>query len=400
MTQRYVFVTDELPRLGAAGHLALNAAILRWLRELGHEVVVLLVGARLAAPVERYGLAPVAGPRIRALGDRVAVLPGSAAGVIARGLARRLPAGLAARLRGARHQADAVLGSFASPEDIAWCVDYIATYRPDAVLVDTIFRAGLLHAPELRGVNSVLIAHDVFHRRHAALVAAGYRVRPAVLSRADEAAWLCGARYITAIQPEEARLLQAMCPMQHVFTMVAPALPCPPAGAERIAGRLVFIGSANLPNLDGLRWFFREVWPLLAGRGVTLDLAGDCGAALGQVPLGVFRLGRVAELAPVLHRAALAVAPLQVGSGLKIKLLDYARHGLFTVATPVSLEGFAPDPAAPFGAAADANGFTEAVLRHLENPPDARMALDYVTRHYGLETSFAALGKAISASSF
>jgi len=348
--------------------------------------------------VERYGLAPVAGPRVRAVGDCVAVMPGAAAGVLARGLARRLPAGVAARLRGARHQADAVLGSFASPEDIAWCVNYITAYRPDAVLVDTIFRAGLLHARELRKVNSVLIAHDVFHRRHAALVTAGYRVRPAALSRADEAAWLCGARHIAASQPDEAALLRAMCPMQNVFTAVVPALPCaPPAGTERIAGRLVFVGSANLPNLDGLRWFFREVWPPLAGRGVTLDLVGDCGAALSQVPLGVNRLGRVAELAPVLHRAALAVAPLRVGSGLKIKLLDYARHGLFTVATPISLEGFAPDKAAPFVMAADANGFTEAVLRGLEAPPVRQAALEYVTRHYGMEASFAALGRAIAA---
>ena len=386
-----------MPRAGAAGHLATNVAIVHWLRELGHEVVVLLVGARLTAPVERYGLAPVAGPRVRAVGDRVAVLPGAAAGVVARGLVRRLPPALAARLRGARHQADAVLGSFASAEDIAWCARYVAAHRPDAVLVDTIFRAGLLHARELRGVNSVVIAHDVFHRRHAALLAAGYRVQPAALSRGDEAAWLCAARHIAASQPDEARLLQAMCPMQNVFTAVVPALPCPPpADAQVIAGRLVFVGSANLPNLDGLRWFFREVWPLLAGRGVTLDLVGDCGAALGQVPLGVFRLGRVAELAPVLHRAALAVAPLLVGSGLKIKLLDYARHGLFTVATPVSLEGFVPDPAAPFVAAADAAAFTEAILRRLEMKREAAPALDYVARHYGLGPSFAALGRALS----
>ena len=52
---RFAFVTDELPRPGTAGHLALNFAIIEWLRGLGHEVEVVLVGRRLPRPVERYG---------------------------------------------------------------------------------------------------------------------------------------------------------------------------------------------------------------------------------------------------------------------------------------------------------------------------------------------------------
>jgi succinoglycan biosynthesis protein ExoO len=318
------------------------------------------------------------------------VVPASAGGV-----ARAV---VPARLRGARGGTDAVLGAFASAGDLAWCGRYIAQAQPDAVLVDTMFRAGVLALPELAGVNSVVIAHDVFHRRHRALVTAGYRVRPAALTREDEAGYLCRARHIAAIQPEEAALLAAMCPGANVFTAPMPALPCPrPAGLRVIPGRLVFVGSAALPNLDGLRWFFDEVWHLLAGRGISLDLAGDCGPALRQVPMGVTRLGRVKNLAPVLHRAALAIAPLRVGSGLKIKLLDYARHGLFTVATPASLAGFAADKAAPFLPAADAGAFARAILRGLAEPGPPAAALDYVAAHYGVAASFAGLAEALSA---
>jgi succinoglycan biosynthesis protein ExoO len=394
---RYVFITDELPRPGFAGHLALNFAILSWLRQLGHEVVVLLVGARLAGPLEHYGFAHVVGPQVVRLGGRLAPRsPRTAARILARALLRLLPARLAGRVRGATHGANTVLGSFAAAPDLAWCGKYVARARPDAVLIDTIFRAGLLAEPGMSNVNSVIIAHDVFHRRHQALTSAGYAVRPARLTRADEAAWLCGARHIAAIQPDEARLLAAMCPIQNVFLTPMPAIPAPPPpGQMRLPGRLVFVGSAALPNIDGLRWFLSDVWPLLQGRGITLDLVGNCAATLPRTPAGVARLGRVADLAPVLHRACLAIAPLRVGSGLKVKLLDYARHGLFTIATPASLEGFAPDAQAPFISANGPAAFAQAILHALDTPPPPGPALDYVARHYGQTASFAALGRAL-----
>ena len=167
-----------------------------------------------------------------------------------------------------------------------------------------------------------------------------------------------------------------------------PATGCPPPPATlRLPRRLVFVGSASLPNLDGLRWLFTEVWPLLRGHGVTLDLIGDCGAAFPALPDGVARLGRSTNLAPLLHRASLAIAPLRIGSGLKIKLLDYARHGLFTVATPASLEGFATAPDAPFIEARGPDAFARAILRQLAVLPPWQNALAYIARQYSAATS-------------
>jgi succinoglycan biosynthesis protein ExoO len=387
---RYAFITDELPRPGFAGHLAMNFAVVSWLRDLGHEVVVVLVGARLALPVVRYGVATVVGPRVRGVaGLVVAGSPLAVSDVAARAVLRRL------RVR--RPGADAVLGRFMTAAEVRWCADYVLRTRPDAVLVDTIFRAGVLAVAGMAAFNSVVVAHDVFFRRHAALASAGYRVQPVVLSQDDEAAWLCGARHIAAIQPEEAGILAGMCPAQNVFVAPMPALPCPPPSGVLPPGRVVFMGSASLPNLDGLRWFFDEVWPLLPAGRVALDLVGDCGAALRSVPAGVRRRGRVADIAPVLHGAALAVAPLRVGSGLKIKILDYARHGLHTIVTPASLAGFAPDAAAPFTVAADAAGFAAAILQHVDRPPAPGLACDYIGRHYGVAASFAALRLALRA---
>jgi succinoglycan biosynthesis protein ExoO len=247
----------------------------------------------------------------------------------------------------------------------------------------------------------VIVAHDVFHMRHLALASAGYRAHPAVFSREMEARLLDLADAVAAIQPDEAALIQKMVPEKLVVSAPMPALPCPRVpGTERLADRLVFVGSDSLPNLDGLRWFFAEIWPRLrTWRGtLTLDLIGTCGKALPALPEGVNRVGQVKNLAPFLHRASLAVSPLRTGSGLKIKMLDYARHGLTTVATPASLQGFPADDEAPFIAAGDAIAFTNAVAAQLRtNRPGTaeRRALDYVTRHYSVERSFSGLATAL-----
>ncbi len=404
---RFAFVTDELPRPGSAGHLAFNHALISWLRGLGHDVVILSVRARLRLPVERYGFGPMVGRGLVSWRGRVfAGSLGGLAGVLGRLGVGLLPAGLAGAVRRRGRRAaygvvDSVLGAFVSPEQIEWCAARLARLKPDAVLVDTVFRAPILSHALVAEFSSVIVAHDVFFMRHLALVSAGYRVHPAVLSREMEARLLDLASAVAAIQPEEAALIQRMCPDKPVFSAPMPALPCPRVpGTERLTDRLVFVGSDSLPNLDGLRWFFAEIWPRLrTWRGtLTLDLVGTCGKALPALPEGVNRVGQVKNLAPFMHRASLAISPLRTGSGLKIKMLDYARHGLTTVATPTSLQGFAADDEAPFIAAGDAIAFTNAVASQLRsNRPGSaeRRALDYVTRHYGVERSFAGLATAL-----
>jgi len=404
---RFAFVTDELPRPGSAGHLALNHAIVDWLRIGGHEVTVLLTRPRLHWPVARFALAEVAGPEIGTWRDFVFLKnPAAAMAILARQALGRLPSGLANKLQrkmGRRRYrgVDAVLGAFISPAQSAWCAARIRRMVPDAILVDTIFRAPLLREPGLQDFNSVMGAPDLFYRRHRAMSAAGYRVYPPSLPRELEAELLSAGKAITAIQPDEEAEIGAMCPKQFVGIATLPALPCPaPPGQRKYPGRLVFVGSDTLPNIDGLRWFFAEVWPGLSALhpGVTLDLVGDCGAAIGRLPPGVQRLGRVKNLAGILHRSALAIAPLRVSSGLKIKILDYARHGLITVMTPESLQGFAADADAPFIVASDAAAFSREVAAKLAagGDADAERAFDYVGRHYNAEASFSGLRAALN----
>ncbi|HQT85610.1 MAG TPA: glycosyltransferase family 4 protein [Acidiphilium rubrum] len=350
---------------------------------------------RLPLPVMRLAkggpFASVLGPRLVQTGRFLtAAEPRAAGAALARAV---LPGRLWRGGRQARGN-DVVLGAFISDDEAAWIGARIAAAPPDFILIDTMFRTRLLDRPELQGMRAVVVTHDLFHRRHAALKMAGYRVEPATLTRQDEAVLLDRAGAIVAIQPEEAAFLRDMCPDRPVITVPMPAATQPrPQGVRRDPDRLVFVGSDTLPNLDGLRWFFDAIWPgLRAARPqIALDLAGDCGIAIGRMPPGVRRLGRLADLAPALHGAALAIAPLRTGSGLKVKLLDYARHGLWTVATNEARTGLACDSRPPIFVADHPATFGATILAALAQQPIEADALAFISRHYAAAQIFAPL---------
>lgn len=402
---RFAFVTDEAPLPGRAGHLAVNHGIIAHLAAQGHAVDVILTRARLPAPV-LDATALLASGRVQVLGAGVRqdgmVLRATLRGVlpiVARGLIDRMPARLARAIRRQRHGADAVLGAFPSEASVAQAVRQIRDRAPQAVLVDTIFRVPVLAALGAARPRAVLVAHDLFHRRHAGLSERGLLLSPARLTAGDEAELLRQADAIAAIQPEEAEAIQALVPAVRVFVCGHPVTPVPrPTGRPRPRDRLVFLGSSSAHNMDGLRWFLAACWPaLVAARpALRLDVVGSAGPALRAVPQGVHVLGRVDDLRPALHGATLAIAPLLAGSGLKIKLLDAAAHGLLTVTTPVGAEGLAPAPDLPF-VVADQAGFADGVLAALDRPDSDDLALRYCARHYGPDRTYAALRAELAA---
>lgn len=107
----------------------------------------------------------------------------------------------------------------------------------------------------------------------------------------------------------------------------------------------VFVGHfRHDPNLDGLSWFVHEAWPHVRARhaNARLTVIGSYPSpavhALGHVP-GVDVLGYVPDLDPHLDRAAVAIAPLRFGAGMKGKVADAMAAGLPVVTTPTGVQG-------------------------------------------------------------
>ena len=369
MPARIAYVTDQIPRPDRAGYLAYNHGLIQALATRGNDVTLVLVGTRLAWPVADVAAffdparVRAIGPGLVRVGSRVVLKhPRTAAQALARGLVRSMPGAVGERLRqgsiAMRHgQVDGVLGLYLS-DDQARQAAALAD-GADIVMVDTIFRAAVLrHLRRTR--RRAIITHDVFSARHAMLSGKGLKLIPASLTEAEEAAWLAEAELLVAIQAAEAAVLRQLAPAARVVVAPMPAAAVPrPAGTPREAGRIAYVGSVAPHNVDGMRWFLAEVWPRLVARapGIRLDVCGTVGNALGDPPPGVTLHGMVDDLAPILHRACLAIAPLRAGSGQAIKVIAYASHGLVTVTTPAGADGYAAAHGAPLEIADGAEEF-------------------------------------------
>lgn len=97
---------------------------------------------------------------------------------------------------------------------------------------------------------------------------------------------------------------------------------------------------------DGLLWFRREVYPRIraAVPQVRWRLVGPGASSrvrqLGGVD-GIEVVGYVRDLKPLLDEARVAVIPLHVGGGIRMKLLDLMAAGVPTVSTSLGARGLA-----------------------------------------------------------
>jgi glycosyltransferase involved in cell wall biosynthesis len=109
---------------------------------------------------------------------------------------------------------------------------------------------------------------------------------------------------------------------------------------------MVFTGKMDYrPNVDAMLWFCREVLPLIQRQypNTSLAIVGQRPhaklAQLGELP-GVRLTGWVEDIRPFIAGAAVYVAPLRVGGGTRLKLMQAMAMGACVVSTPLGAEGF------------------------------------------------------------
>ena len=159
---------------------------------------------------------------------------------------------------------------------------------------------------------------------------------------------------------------------------------------------LVFTGGLDwYPNRDAMRYFCREIWPLLQPRpdGLALGIIGG-----GRDPVleriaahdPAIRLqGFVADLRPALREAAVFVCPMRDGGGTKLKILDAMAQGVPVISTSLGCEGLEAVPGEHLLVADAPREFAGAVARLHGNPGEqnrlARNALELVRSRYSYD---------------
>jgi glycosyltransferase involved in cell wall biosynthesis len=111
--------------------------------------------------------------------------------------------------------------------------------------------------------------------------------------------------------------------------------------------KLSFFGSLfYYPNLNGLEWFFKYVWPIISDRlpQASIDILGDISTLGGSLDemrkiRGVHIHGFVEEIDPWIAKSSALVVPLLIGGGTRIKIIEAWAKGLPVVSTSIGCEG-------------------------------------------------------------
>jgi polysaccharide biosynthesis protein PslH len=149
----------------------------------------------------------------------------------------------------------------------------------------------------------------------------------------------------------------------------------PPAGPPE-PDTVIFFGAHNyFPNADGLRFLFAEIWPLvLAARpSVQLRIVGPLPPAdiVALQPPNVAFEGYVTDIVAEVGRAAVAIAPLRIGGGTRLKIVEAMALARPVVATSIGAEGIEVQHDRHLILADAPRNFADAVLRMLTQPAEA-----------------------------
>lgn len=129
---------------------------------------------------------------------------------------------------------------------------------------------------------------------------------------------------------------------------------------------------ATVPNVDGVLYFLREIWPRIAAvrpdaRFIIVG-ANPAPAIRAHAGPGVTIVGPVDDLRPHLSAAAVVVVPLRLGSGTRLKILEAWAMARPVVSTALGAEGLDCVPGRDLLIADDPSGFASSVLRVLGDP--------------------------------
>lgn len=263
------------------------------------------------------------------------------------------------------------------------------------------------------GVPVVLDEHNVesevldrmAHGERTRLRRAYNRAEARAYRRLEDDAWSSVAACLATSERDAATVRQrvANVPVQVVPNGVDPEYFAPataPVRAERYS--LVFTGLLSYrPNLDGVRWFVDEVLPLVRRRrpGAVLRVVGagtpdELAQAAGP---GVEVVGRAPDLRPYLAGAACVVAPIRMGGGTRLKVLEALSMARPLVSTTVGCEGIDVRDGTHLRVADDPQRFADAVCDVLDQPAEAGRMGEAGRRLVSAEYSWASSGDRLRA---
>lgn len=292
-----------------------------------------------------------------------------------------------------------------SPKEAGAALDDLLASEPcDVVLFESVKVAGHRVPERVRVViDQHNIESEIVRRtfeQERSPIRRGYSWLEWCALRPREIARCRRADLILVTSERERRILQEHLPDRAIRTVpngVDVETFRPAETACEVPGRIVFTGAINYyPNTHGVLSFAQQCWQQIkaAVPNASWEIVGmdppPAVQRLGELP-DVTVTGTVPDVRPHLAAAEVAIVPLAIGSGTRLKILDAWAMGKAVVSTSLGCEGLDARPGEHLLVADGADQFVAAVVTLLRDAAQ-RSAIGaagrrFVEEHYSWQQS-------------
>lgn len=286
-------------------------------------------------------------------------------------------------LRLARGKSD-ILTTFTLVEMQDALNELLSEDQYDAVLFESMLSAGYRIPP---GIKVIIDQHNIEHelcwrssQHERVWLRKLYNRRESRLLKPVELERCQRADVVLVTSDRERKLLESLLPNQpaggiHVVPNGVDVGDFHPGQSEQeVPGRIVFTGAFSyFPNVSGVLFFAQQCWPVIRSHvpDATWQIVGRDPPPqirrLAAMP-GITVTGAVPEVQPYLAAASVAVAPLAIGGGTRLKILEALAMRKAIVSTRVGCEGLAVVPGVHLIVEDHPQALADAVIALLRDP--------------------------------
>lgn len=260
-------------------------------------------------------------------------------------------------------------------------------------LLDTTTRYDLVHVDQLKmgqyvehldGLPKLIDKHNAYANVVKGVAETERSLLRRLVARLDwprlarYEGWLCRQfDHVVAVTEEDRAVLQEWAGQPLDITVIPIA--ADPRSSEPVQRRpdatdILSVGSMFYPpNVDGTLWFAEAVYPRIKARlpSARVCLVGSRPAPairrLAQKDPSIEVTGYVPDLQPYLERSAVLIAPLQFGSGMRVKIIDALTREIPIVSTSLGCQGIGVTSGENILIADDPDDFADKVVQVIQN---------------------------------
>ena len=248
------------------------------------------------------------------------------------------------------------------------------------VLVSYVYWASLLDEIE-SNITSIIDLHD-FITLNNFLLSESNDFRLGRMFE-DEIRAISKFDYALSISEEETLILRPFCPRTK-FINVPVSFPEKFQNGNEYMFDILFVGSGNTFNREGIKWFMDGVYPMLPVF-VRIAVVGKMCEYVGNKE-NITLIPYANDLDEIYKKSKIICCPLKGGTGLKVKVVEAMSYGKPVVTTSWGLTGIIQKSNNGCLLADTEKGFSEAILLLLNDRNEYRKnqsrAQDFFCQYY------------------